>query len=217
MKNSFLPLLSFLVSVVIVSCNSNKSSAPGEIKNPDIEQKDTSAPAENGDVMNMLYPFPDISPMDMCYFPVDYTKLKMTHAISTPPLARVIYSRPHLQGRQLFNGIIKYGEAWRLGANESTEIDLYSDATIQGKKIKSGRYVLYCIPEPKQWTIIFNTNTDTWGLRPDSTKDIARFTIPVNQIKPKLEYFTMVFSENPKGADLIMAWENTEARLPFEF
>jgi len=217
MKTRFFPILSLLSLGIIISCNNKKSSETPELNKPIEKLNDSLVPPSVEDSLDFLYPLPDISPMDMCYLPVDYTKLKMTNAISTPPFARVIYSRPHLQGRKLFEGIIKYGEPWRLGANESTEIDLYKDAIIQGKKMKAGRYVLYCIPEASEWTIIFNTNTDSWGLRPDASKDVARFKVPVQTIKTRLEYFTMAFSGNPKSAELVMAWENSEARLPIAF
>ena len=159
----------------------------------------------------------DVSPMDMSYYPADYPKLKMTKTVSAPPVARIIYSRPHLQGRQLFHDLLKYGEPWRLGANESTELQLYRDVMIQDKKVKVGRYVLYCIPQPDKWTIILNSNIDSWGLQPDSTKDISRFDVLVKQTNNHLEYFTMVFEKTGNGANLLMAWDNLEARLPINF
>lgn len=163
------------------------------------------------------YTIVDISPMDISYFPTDYPILKMEKTISTPPLARLIYSRPHLQGRHLFQNLLKYDEPWRLGANESTELELYTDVTIQDKKIKAGRYVLYCIPHADTWTIIFNTNTDSWGLHPDPAKDLFQFTVPVQQTSNRLEYFTMVFEKKEAGTDIVMAWDNLEARLPIIF
>ena len=65
--------------------------------------------------------------------------------------------------------------------------------------------------------IIINSNIDSWGLHPDSTKDIARFIIPVKQTANHLEYFTMIFEKTSTGAELLMAWDNLEARLPFRF
>src|SRR5687768_2385202 len=78
--------------------NPMDSTAVGNTKSPD--------PVSN--------PFAqvDISPMDMSYYPVDYPKLKMTDSITGPPLARVIYSRPHLGGRKIFNDVLKYDEPW---------------------------------------------------------------------------------------------------------
>src|SRR5580765_303020 len=120
----------------------------------------------------------DVSPMDMSYYPVDYPKLKMTNTANEPLVARVIYSRPHLQGRELFHGLLNHNQPWRLGANEATELDLFRDVTIQGRKVNEGRYILYCIPHADKWVIVFNKNIDTWGLKPDSTKDAYRFDIP---------------------------------------
>jgi hypothetical protein len=117
----------------------------------------------------------------------------------------------------LFHDILKYSEHWRLGANESTELDLYADAVIQDKKIKAGRYILYCIPETDKWNIILNTNIDSWGLHQDTLKDIARFVISVKQTAHHLEYYTMMFEKTGNGAELLMAWDNLEARLPFRF
>jgi hypothetical protein len=159
----------------------------------------------------------DISPMDMSYYPADYPKLKMAKTTTNPPLARVVYSRPHLQGRELFHDVLKYGEPWRLGANEATELDIYSDAKIQDKTIKAGRYILYCIPQQDKWTIVLNSNIDSWGLEPDPSKDIARFIIPVKSTTNSLEFFTMVFQQAGAGAELVMAWGHVEARLPLSF
>jgi hypothetical protein len=159
----------------------------------------------------------DISPMDMSYFPVNYMKTKMASLTMEPPLARVIYSRPHLQGRHIFHEVLKYGQPWRLGANEATELQLFSDATIQGKKVKAGRYILYCIPQENEWTIVLNGYIDSWGLKQEPSKDIARFTIPITKTNTSLEYFTMVFLGKDKQAELLMAWDNVEARLPISF
>lgn len=158
----------------------------------------------------------DVSPMDMTYFPVDYPKLKMAKAITAPPVARVIYSRPHRQGRKIFGSLLKYGEPWRLGANEATEIDLYQAVTIQNKRIPQGRYALYCIPRESSWTVVFNSNIDSWGLKPDPQKDLYKFEIPVQHSDVSIEYFTIVFEKATEGAELLMAWDDVVAKLPIK-
>lgn len=178
--------------------------------------KDTAS-HPNTDTATNTYASVDISPMDMSYYPTDYPKLKMTDNTIPPPVARVIYSRPHLQGRELFHDVLKYGETWRLGANEATEMDLYRDVTIQGKKIKPGRYILYCILGPDKWTMVLNSNIDSWGLKQDTTKDVQHFEVSVTHENPVLEYFTMVFEKTSTGADLIMAWDDVVAKLPINF
>ena len=187
-----------------------------DVKRPDAitVQKDTAFPGSK-ETANPYEPI-DVSPMDMCYFPVDYPKLKMANAITTPPVARVIYSRPHRQGRKIFGNLLPYGSPWRLGANEATELDIYQPVTIQNKKIAAGRYVLYCIPNEKTWTVVLNSNIDSWGLKPDATKDLFQFDIPVQRSDTTCEFFTMVFEKTGTGADLLMAWDDAVARLPIK-
>ncbi|MDB5195904.1 MAG: hypothetical protein JWP88_274, partial [Flaviaesturariibacter sp.] len=153
----------------------------------------------------------DISPMDISYFPTDYPVAKMGNEDMQPPLVRVIYSRPHRQGRKIFGELLKYGEPWRLGANEATEIEFFSPATIQRKTIPKGRYILYCIPRQKTWTICFNTNIYSWGLKHDEKKDVQQFTIPVTNTAQPVEYFTLLFKKSATGADMIMTWDEVEA------
>jgi hypothetical protein len=44
-----------------------------------------------------------------------------------------------------------------------------------------------------------------------------RFNVPVIKTGLALEYFTMVFQEKEEKAELIVAWENWEARIQFKF
>ena len=204
-------LIILIPAVFLFSCE-EKEKQPAT---NNIPTKDTILNVK-ADTSSNPYVMVDISPMDMSYFPVDYPKLKMADSKMAPPVARVIYSRPHLQGRELFHDVLKYGEHWRLGANEATEIDFFRDVTIQGKKIKTGRYILYCILGPDTWTIVINSNIDSWGLQQDTTKDIQRFQIPVTHDNPTLEYFTMLFEKTDIGADLVMAWDDVIAKLPVD-
>lgn len=200
---------------LLFACNNKEENNPAStIK---IVSTDSSAPGRAERPTINPYAGIDVSPMDMSYYPVDYPKLKMAGSVNTPPLARVIYSRPHLQGRHIFHEVLKYDEPWRLGANEATELDLYKDVSIQDKKIKAGRYIIYCVPHTDNWTIAINTNIDSWGLEPDTTKDVARFTVPVIKTNNSLEYFTIVFEDNNGTANLLMAWDDAEVRLPFKF
>jgi hypothetical protein len=157
----------------------------------------------------------DVSPMDMSYLPVDYPKLISK---KKNPVPRVIYSRPHKQGRKIFGQLLKYGEPWRLGANEATELEVFEPLRIKGKTVPPGKYILYCIPFKDKWTIVFNRNLYSWGLEQDSTKDFSRFDASISILKNQsIEYFTMVFQDTKNGADLVMVWDDVEGRLPIEF
>lgn len=214
MKLSGKILLGCLLVTFFISCQSKKNEPAQNIQ--PINNDSTSSVRSEFTSSSAYIPV-DVSPMDMSYFPADYPKLKMMDSISIPPVMRIIYSRPHLQGRELFENILKYGEPWRLGANEATEIQFYRDVTIQNKKISAGRYIIYCIPEKDKWTVVLNSNIDTWGLKIDQKKDLFRFQIPVTDNNPILEYLSISFEKTKTGADLVMAWDDVIARLPVSF
>ena len=200
-------------TVLLLSCNNDKQQNPKTL----ISAKDTLSNKENVNP----YVSRDQSPMDMSYYPPDYPVLRMNGTDSTSLVARLIYSRPQKKGRIIFGNTEKslrqYGKEWRLGANEATEIEFFKPVTIAGKKIDKGRYIIYCIPFPNTWTIILNSNLNTWGLHMDATKDVFKTNIPVQLQNPPVEDFTMVFQQAAFGADLVMAWDNVKAVLPVSF
>ena len=158
----------------------------------------------------------DKSPMDMAYYPVEYPKLKMARNPTEPLMARVIYSRPKKDGRQVFGHVITYGAPWRLGANEATEIEFFRDVKIQNTIVKKDRYVIYCIPFPDKWRIKLNNDLFTWGLKIDSTKDVHTFEIPVQRMEYPYELFTMEFQKAQNMVNLVMAWDTIRASLPMQ-
>lgn len=159
----------------------------------------------------------DKSPMDMSYYPVNYPLQKIQNKITEPLVMRIIYSRPQLNGRKIFGALEKYGEVWRLGANEATEIEFFKDVTINNKKIKKGRYTVYCIPYPDKWTLIINTDTDIWGaFKYDSSKDVVRMDVPAIK-NESTEALTIVFDRSDAGANMIMYWDDVRAVLPIAF
>lgn len=157
----------------------------------------------------------DKSPMDMAYYPTDYPVLKIQDKASGPLVARVIYSRPQKNGRKLFGELVEYGKVWRMGANEATEIEFFQDVKIDNKKVKKGRYTMYALVDTDKWTIILNKETDTWGaFRYDSTKDVLRTTTPVEKQPDVAEAFSMEFEKAPKGARLLINWDDILVKLP---
>lgn len=168
------------------------------------------------------YASADQSPMDMSYYPTGFPLQKMAGKDSAAsPIARVVYSRPHKKGRQVFgdseNSLCRYGRPWRLGANEATEIEFFRPVKIGGKEVAAGRYVIYCIPYADHWTLVLNSNLYTWGLHMDTTKDILKVEVLTMELSPELEDFTMVFLPADHGSDLLMAWDNVKVIMPIMF
>lgn len=158
----------------------------------------------------------DLSPLDVTYFPVNFPA-QLSPTDRNKPLARVLYSRPHLQGRHIFQDVVPAGQPWRLGANEATELELFEPVTIQNKRIPEGRYTLYAIPQAGEWTIVINRKLYTWGLDIDPALDVARFTLPVQTPDTPLEYFTIAFMGTGIEAELLIGWDNSLVKLPIRF
>jgi hypothetical protein len=167
---------------------------------------------------NGRMPAIDKSPMDMSYYPANYPILKIQEKNTEPLMARVIYSRPSKNGRTVFGELIEYGTIWRLGANEATELELFRDAKVGSLRLKKGRYSLFAIPTEKNWTLIINRDTDTWGaFKYDQKKDVGRITVPVEKTNEAAESFTMFFEKAGTGANLFIYWDNYKAAVPIQF
>jgi hypothetical protein len=144
--------------------------------------------------------------------------LKIQDKITEPLVTRIIYSRPQKSGRVIFGGLVKYGDVWRLGANEATEIEFYKHVRIGGKKISKGRYTLYALVNETTWTVFINKETDTWGsFKYDPKKDITKVEAPVQKADATIEALSMIFEKTSSGCNLIIAWENTKVSLPVNF
>ncbi len=163
------------------------------------------------------FPLMDKSPMDMSYYPVNYPILRIQDKATEPLVARIVYSRPQRNGRNVFGELLEYNKVWRLGANEATELELYKDVMIANKVVPKGRYTLYAIPSEDKWTIIVNKENDIWGaFKYDSGKDIVRVDAPVQKQTEPLEAFTMFFEKATTGNsfNMIAAWDTALIALP---
>jgi Protein of unknown function (DUF2911) len=161
----------------------------------------------------------DKSPMDMCYYPVDYPILKIQHKADAPLIARVIYGRPQKNDRSIFGDLVPYDMIWRAGANEATEIEFYRDVKIDGKKIVKGRYTLYAVPSTDKWILVLNKETDTWGaFGYDVKKDVLRTEVKVNTRPDIIDVFTICFEGKEKNkTSLMIGWDNKEVHMPISW
>ena len=105
---------------------------------------------------------------------------------------------------------------WRLGANESTEIEFFNSVKIGNKTITKGRYTLYCmLNSADKWTIIVSNDNYSWGnYNYDQKKDVVRVDIKPEKNIDVIENFTMYFDSTKDGANLVILWDDVKAVLP---
>jgi hypothetical protein len=131
----------------------------------------------------------------------------------------VCYGRPAARDRQIFGGLVPYGRLWRTGANEPTILHLPFAAEIAGLRVEPGSYSLYSVPDQDSWTLIINRSTAQWGHESSYTaeieaQEVGRATVPVERLDQHVESFTIRGEPTGDGADLLMEWERTRARIP---
>lgn len=132
--------------------------------------------------------------------------------------ATVKYSRPAVQNRVIWGGLVPYGQVWRAGANEPTTIEFSRDVMINGQALTAGTYGFFVLPEKKQekdlWTFIFSRNSKGWGAYGYDTKDDAlRVTVTPEKIG-HTERMTFVFdAASDAGTTLSLNWEKLRGSL----
>jgi hypothetical protein len=144
-----------------------------------------------------------------------------THHQVNDTYIKITYGRPHKNNRKIFgkDGIVKYGEIWRTGANESTEIHVNHDIKIGAEKLYAGTYSLYTIPGEKEWIIIINKGLGHWGTAGyNQEEDVLRITVPVQTSKEAYEPFTIeiVDKEGGKKFNIMLVWDTTMILIPVE-
>ena len=126
----------------------------------------------------------------------------------------VTYDRPVARGRDLFGGIVPFGEIWNPGANDATALSFSRDVTINGNPLPAGRYSLWAIPDPNRWTVIFNRQADVYHEPyPGEADDALRFMASPRRgahMETLAFYFAAV---EKKDAELRLHWGETY--IPF--
>jgi len=164
----------------------------------------------------------DASPMDIAQYPSRsrfQNSLKPEEKEANQPKIKVVYSRPQMKERTIFGGLIKYGDMWRVGANQTTLISFYEDVTIGGKELRKGTYGLFAKVHEDNWEFIVHKNTQSWGSANHKEEDNLVTVKAMTAATPKtLEALSITYDKKGDNqVDVVIGWENTMARLPVVF
>lgn len=117
------------------------------------------------------------------------------------------------EDRQVFGGLVPFGQVWRTGANEATHIRTTRDLRIGDTRVPAGHYTLYTVPGEESWTLIVNEQTGQWGTQYDEGRDLARIPMRVESLESEVDTFTIDVASDVEGHDgaLVMKWEAMKA------
>lgn len=123
----------------------------------------------------------------------------------------VVYSRPGVKGREIFGGLVPYGQIWRTGANGATRISFNTPVNFDGTEVPAGIYALFTIPGENEWTVILNKETNQWGaFQYNQSNDVIRVTVTPVQLPEHIETFTIEFNHiSDESALLELVWDHT--------
>lgn len=129
---------------------------------------------------------------------------------------KIEYSRPAVNDRKIWGGLVPYDKVWRTGANAATAVTFSTDVEVAGKNLAAGSYALFTIPGKDKWTVIFNTNEGQWGSsRRNEELDVISFELTPEMVKDHQE--RMIFTIEPinnEEAHIILRWEKLKLAIP---
>ena len=132
---------------------------------------------------------------------------------------KLIYSQPQKRGRDIFGKLVPYGEVWRTGANEATEITFTKDLLVNTTIVKAGTYSLFTIPDKDNWTIILNNELGLWGSYNYNSKlDLLRFQVPVQSLNNVVfESFTITFDQKGDKTEILFMWDTVKVSFLIQY
>ena len=138
------------------------------------------------------------------------------HATVKGKHVSVSYGRPNKKGRAIFGGLVPYGEVWRTGADEATEITFDQACNFGGKTVKPGTYTLFTKPGKGEWTVILNAKLGQWGAYEYENvkkQDVLTTSVPSKHLDKQVETFTI----SVKDDGVMLEWDDTGVMIPVKF
>ncbi len=159
---------------------------------------------------------PALAQIPPLQFPAASPKASVTQVVGMTEVG-VRWSRPAVNGRKVWGGLVPYGEVWRTGADENTTLSFSSPVTVGGKTLPAGTYGLHTIPGEKEWTVILSTQAKAWGSYSyDPKEDVVRFVATPRE-GPHEERLLFTLAEpTDRSVAVTLAWEKLRLSFPVE-
>lgn len=133
---------------------------------------------------------------------------------------KITYCRPSVRDRLIFgtaedDALQPYGQYWRLGANEATEITFNQNVLLVDQEIQKGTYRMYAIPDKNYFELKLNNELGEWGaFEPDSAQDLVSIQVPANDSEHTEQFTISLEPLYDNSIKAIFEWSTVELELP---
>ena len=160
----------------------------------------------------------DKSPMDAAHYPrrAAFANYLGEDDPDRRQRIKVLYSRPNKNERDVFGGLEPFGQDWRLGANEATEVTFYQAVEIGNTTIPAGTYTMFAQIYPRQWIIKISEERFIGGSANRKVEqDLVAVPVAVQSTSNAREAFTIGFQKvDDNNVNMVFEWDKTRAALP---
>jgi len=127
------------------------------------------------------------------------------------------YGRPSTRGRKIFGSLIRWDEVWCPGADEATYLSTSKALRVGNLALAPGSYSLWIQPTEDVWTLIFNSEWNTFHTSYRARSDVGKVPMRKEALPDNVEQLTFTIEPNAgaKGGRIAMAWATTKVSVPF--
>jgi hypothetical protein len=128
---------------------------------------------------------------------------------------QITYHSPAVRKRNIWGGLVPFGEVWVTGAHNATTIETSTALVIGQTEIAAGKYALFTVPGADKWIVIINKNWNqhlAWDY--DAKDDLVRVEVtpqPAPHLE-RLQYF--ITPVNSTNGVIGIRWEKVSLALP---
>jgi hypothetical protein len=141
-----------------------------------------------------------------------------------PTLVTVTYGRPYTKDpktgepRVIWGGLVPWGKADRLGADEATLLLAQQAITIGNLTVPAGAYTLYTVPSDTGPSLLgISTRVGQWGIPVDTDHDLGRVEMTKATLDTPVHQLTLALEKDPAGGGVLkIMWEDTVFSVPLK-
>ena len=130
----------------------------------------------------------------------------------------ITYGRPYTKDpgtgapRVIWGGLVKWDEAYRLGADEATVLITQKPIMVGSSTVPAGAYSLYMIPsETGTSKLAISTDVGQWGEPVDTAHDLVQVDLKKGSLDKAVNQLTLSIDKDPAGGGVLrIMWENTQ-------